>query len=327
MGLSERFPALSERIKTRPVRRLAADRFIRTLMKLIHKTQDEGKHLMSREEVDERLTSYLSKFIEVDGYRIHYRDEGEGFPIVLLHGFAASLQVWNDWARVLKKKFRVIRLDMPGFALSDSIKPGTQLSVDFFTLALHNFLKQLGIEKFHLAGNSLGGWISWEFASKYPQRINKLVLLNAAGYLTPETHPKGIKMLTRPEVQKLVKSGVPRIMVRMMVRNSFGDKKKMNRDIVDRHYALVNREGNLASLFKIAMAEIYPQIGKIKEISAPTLILWGQKDKVVDVEYAHKFAGDIPENKLIIYEKVGHIPMVEIPQKSVEDLLDFLDIS
>ncbi|MCB9233169.1 MAG: alpha/beta hydrolase [Bacteroidia bacterium] len=326
MALGDRMPAIRERLKKRPVRRFATEKFIKAALGVLNRTQIEGRHILSREEVDERMTSYKSRFVEIDGYRIHYRDEGsgEGLPIVLLHGMAASLFVWNDWVRILSTRHRVIRLDMPGFALSDPIKPQTEIGVPFFVDKIEKFLRALGIQECNLVGNSLGGWIAWEFSTYFPDMVNKLTLLNAAGYVTRETRPPSVGILSSPKIMHLVRTGVPKMLVKMLIRQSYGDPKKLKKEFVERHYTLTNREGNLASLFRIANTEISPDSERIQTVQIPTLIMWGSKDRVIDIKDAHRFAKDIPHNKLVIYEKVGHIPMVEIPEQSAADLEAFL---
>lgn len=294
-------------------------------LRLVSRYNYGGSHLLTREQSEELFTNYQSRFIEIDGLKVHYRDTGEGEVIVLVHGFAASLHIWNAWVKSLEKRYRVIRVDLPGFGLSEFKNFNDQHTVKYYTNFLNNFLKEVGVESFHLAGNSLGGWICWEFAAEFPQLVKKLVLISAAGYFDGETHSKTRALAKTKDFRKLLKSGVPKFIIKRLMENSYGDKSKISRFEVDLYYGLANSEGNLASLIKLANTTIKPRPEKIKEIHTPTLIMWGSDDNVVKLSNANQFHADLPDSELVIYEGVGHIPQVEIPLRSVADLEAFLE--
>ena len=133
-------------------------------------------------ELVAKYTNDESEFVDVAGMRVHYRDEGSGdVPLILLHGTGASLHTWDGWTPVLVHDFRIIRLDLPGFGLTGPA-PDSDYTVQAYVEYLAAFADALGIERFHLAGNSLGGQIAWNFATRYPDRVMKLVLIDSAGY-------------------------------------------------------------------------------------------------------------------------------------------------
>lgn len=282
-----------------------------------------GNHILTREQADELFTSYRSKFAEIEGLRVHYRDEGEGETIVLLHGFGASLHTWEAWAKDLVKSYRVIRIDIPGFGLSDTPKRH-HIHVDFFINWLEHFLNHLGVHKCHIAGNSFGGWMSWEFALQHPNRVDKLVLINAAGYFTKDTNVRTIEYANRGLFKKLLAKGVPRFIVKNIVSKAFGDKSKLNDFIINRYYGLTNREGNLASIIKFASQPPISNTNRIKEVQQSTLIMWGAKDAVIHYVDAFKFKHDIEGSRLVMYDNAGHVPMVELPEETLQDLKTFL---
>jgi len=109
----------------------------------------------------EKYTNSHSKFVSLDGNRVHYRDEGQGEVIVLLHGTASSLHTWDEWVQGLSKEYRVIRMDLPGFGLTGPDQEN-RYEVDDDVAFLNNFLAKLGLNSVHLAGSSLGGRIAWE---------------------------------------------------------------------------------------------------------------------------------------------------------------------
>ena len=282
-----------------------------------------GNHILTREQADELFTSYKSKFIEVGGLRTHFRDEGEGDVIVLLHGFGASLHTWEFWAKELSKKYRVIRLDIPGFGLSDA-PARKNINMTFFVHWLDDFLHQLNVENCYLAGNSFGGWMSWEFTLQHPNRVDKLVLINAAGYFTKDTNVRTIDYANRGLFKKLLVKGVPRFVVKNIVSKAFANKNMVNDFMINRYYGLANREGNLASIIKFASQPPIANADKIKEIEHPTLIMWGAKDSVIHYVDGFKFKHDIEGSRLIMYDDVGHVPMVELPEETLRDLKTFL---
>ena len=122
-----------------------------------------------------------SHFMELDSRKIHFRDEGSGYPIILIHGTGASLHTWDSWTKELTKTNRVIRLDLPAFGLTGKDRFKRYSAEDYVSL-LNDFLKKLEVKEFHLAGNSLGGLVAWLYTSKYDEKINKLLLLNPSGF-------------------------------------------------------------------------------------------------------------------------------------------------
>ena len=127
-----------------------------------------------------------SQFIELDSRKLHFRDEGNGFPIVLIHGTGASLHTWDSWTKELEKTNRVIRLDLPAFGLTGK-DPFKRYSAMDYVFLLNDFLNKLGVKEFHLAGNSLGGLVAWLYTSKYDKKVDKLLLLNPSGFSSDRT--------------------------------------------------------------------------------------------------------------------------------------------
>ena len=136
------------------------------------------------EELSPRFASPSSAFLNVAGMKVHMRDEGprdDPSPIVLLHGTAASLHTWDGWAEALKSSRRVIRFDLPGFGLTGP-SPDRNYSIHNAIRLLIAMLDHLGIERAVLGGNSLGGVIAWRTAVEYPARVERLILVDSAGY-------------------------------------------------------------------------------------------------------------------------------------------------
>lgn len=299
----------------------------RSTASMVTSLSKPGKHIMSAEDADKKFTDYTSKFINLEGLRIHYKDEGEvGQPtMLLLHGFTASLHVWDKWTKSLKGKYRVIRFDIPGFGLSDCprIQEG-ELPLDVYMRIIDKFLDALNVKDAHLVGNSMGGWLSWEFAALNPARVNKLVLMNSAGYFSLDTDSPSVNMAKSQMMRSMLVTGAPKFLIRFIVRQCYGTKRKASREFIHEKYQLVNREGNLQALIDLTSHEIKSNTERIPQIPHECLILWGGKDRVIKVADAHRFKEEIPRSELIIYPKAGHIPMLEIPSESVRDTMAFL---
>ncbi len=273
--------------------------------------------------LDQKYADGQSKFIDIDGSRIHYKDEGTGVPLVLLHGIGSSLHTWDGWTNELKDQFRIIRLDLPGFGLTGSDSSKTY-SMERYISVLHMFLNELNISKYYLAGNSLGGWLAWEYVLDYPNEVEKLVLIDAAGFITPDNPPKPLRILQK--FKKRAAKGAPKFVVRKGLKKAYGDKRLITDELVDRYFELNNRPGNPLAFYQVATAQYYPQTSRMPEITMPVLIMWGSEDKKwIDVSHAYLFEELLPNDRLIIYDGLGHLPMEEDPETTAKDVREFLN--
>lgn len=277
---------------------------------------------MDPAEVEAKYATGHSQFIQVDDLRVHYRDQGNGFPLVLVHGTASSLHTWEGWVKVLEHHFRVISLDLPAYGLTGPSQAG-DYSVQAYCDFLDAFLDKLEIKECDLAGNSLGGRIAWGYAWRHPKRIRKLILVDSAGFPMKKM-PRAIKLARMPVVKNIARWVTPRAIVERSVKSAYGDPSRVTDDVVDRYHAMLLRKGNREALGRRAMTNFFDQTGKLKLIKQPTLILWGAKDTWIPPEDAAKFAQELPNAEVIIYPDAGHIPMEEIPQRSAADALTFL---
>ncbi len=278
---------------------------------------------MSLEELLEKYTNEYSDFIEVQGLKIHYRDEGEGEPLVLVHGTFASLHCFDGWTEILKAHYRVIRMDLPGFGLTGP-KPDNRYSIELFADFLHEFIEKLGIGSCALAGNSLGGWLSWEFALKYSDQVTKLILIDSAGYINDNNYPLPFVIAQTP-VLRNVFNYVPKAVVRRFVRQVFYDQTKVTDELVDRYFDLFHREGNKEAFVRIANSYFVQNTHNLINLRIPVLVMWGHQDNWLSVEHAEKFKRDLLNCTTIIYDQVGHVPMEEIPERTALDVLNFLE--
>ena len=271
-----------------------------------------------------------SQLVAIDGMTVHLRDEGprdDPQPIVLLHGTSASLHTWDGWVAALKGQRRVIRFDLPGFGLTGP-SPDGQYTAQRYVQFITAVYDHLGLQHSVLGGNSLGGALAWETALAIPQRVDKLILVDAAGYTnTPKSMPIGFKLAAIPELKPIMSKLLPRSMVESSVRNVYGDPSKVTPELVDRYYELTLREGNRAALSDRFKQTVWgADADQIKRVKQPTLILWGDQDRLILPEHGDHFAQDIAGSRLVKFVGLGHVPHEEDPAQTVAIVKSFLSI-
>ena len=283
---------------------------------------------ISVEELKETYANKHSKFIEVDGMQVHYRDQGKGVPIVLIHGTAASLHTWNAWTKQLTKNYRVIRLDLPAFGLTGPNK-NADYSIKSYTDFLHQFLEKIKVNKFHLVGNSLGGNIAWNYVAEHPQEIEKLILIDASGLPTNKPQPAIFKMAKVPILNSLFLYVTPKIIIRKNIEQVYVDKSKITDALITRYHKMSLRSGNRKAFidraktdFKLGEKEV---LAKLKNINTPTLLIWGAKDTWIPLNNGKRMDSILPNSKLVVIANSGHVPMEESPEESLAVFEFFLN--
>src|SRR5512141_1797022 len=202
-------------------------------------------------ELKARWAPPPSTFVQVQGMSVHLRDEGprdDPRPIVLLHGTSSSLHTWDGWAHALQSERRVIRFDLPGFGLTGPAPDG-DYTIGHYVAFMQTMLDHFGIEHCVLVGNSFGGWVAWETALAEPGRVDRLVLVDSAGYrLESLSVPIGFRIAKIPVLNQLMKVTLPRGMVEPSLRNVYGDPSRVTPELVDRYFDLATRVGNREAL-------------------------------------------------------------------------------
>jgi pimeloyl-ACP methyl ester carboxylesterase len=279
-------------------------------------------------ELKARWAQPPSAFVPVQGMNVHLRDEGprtDPVPIVLLHGTSSSLHTWDGWAGELKANRRVIRFDLPGIGLTGPA-PDADYRIERYVRFVAAMLDALGVSRCVLAGNSFGGQVAWETALAHPGRVDRLILVDAAGYpLQPVSVPIGFRIARIPLLNRLMEFTLPRRLIESSVRNVYGDPGRVTPELVDRYFELTLREGNRRALverFRQAPAGIHPE--RIAALRVPTLILWGGRDRLLPPGDAQRFHRDIAGSRLVVFDELGHVPQEEDPAASVAAAKQFL---
>ena len=269
-----------------------------------------------------------SDFIELQGQVVHLRDDGprdDPLPIVLVHGTSSSLHTWEAWATALHQQRRVISFDLPGFGLTGpsaaaDYRPETQTR---FVLDLLDALK---VQRFVIIGNSLGGEIAWRAALMAPERVDRIVLVAAAGQpFEPQRLPLGWVVARIPVINRIVEWVLPRAMVAEGLVAVYGNPDQVTPELVDRYFEMTLREGNRRALSQ-RLQQYEPGAGaeRIGGVKVPTLILWGGRDRLIPPAVAKMFQRDIAGSQLVIFDELGHVPQEEDPAATLAAVKPFL---
>jgi pimeloyl-ACP methyl ester carboxylesterase len=274
-------------------------------------------------EVERRWFAPPSQFVDVDGLRVHVRDRGHGEAIVLLHGSNSSLFTWEGWAEVLARDHRVVTLDLPGHGLTGP-DPRHRYSPAGMAEVVDRVADRLGLGRFTIGGNSMGGGVAWHYALLRPDRVERLILVDSAGYPRDEPRPFAFRLFSMPLVGHLVRHITPHFMVRRTTREVYGDPSRVGEALVDQYEDFTLRAGNreaTSERFALSDDGMYTRMSGIR---VPTLILWGSRDHWILPRYGDRFHAEIPGSRLVVLDGLGHVPMEEDPARSVQPVLEFL---
>ena len=269
-----------------------------------------------------------SSFISINGIETHYRDEGntaDSIPIVLIHGTGASLHTFDAWTDDLIQDYRVVRLDLPGYGLSEPFID-SDYSIDHYVSFIDDFLKQQKIERCIIGGNSLGGHIAWQYTLKHSEKVDRLILIDAGGYPSrSKSTPLAFQLAEIPIVKNIFKFITPKFVVRSSIENVYANPDKITEELIDRYFELSLKEGNRqAFIDRFQKQKTSASHEQIPKIAQESLILWGEKDFLIPVENAYLFEKNLPNSTLVLFENLGHVPMEEGPKQSLAPVLNFL---
>lgn len=299
---------------------------------------------ISRATLEAKYATAPSQFITIDypptdaangvpskpySTRVHIRDVGprDAPAIVLIHGSNASLFTWEPWAKRLSDKFRVVSLDLPAHGLTGAV-PSNDYSQKGMVEFVKDVTDKLGLKKFALAGNSMGGGVAARFAEIYPDSLTQLILVDAGGMPLKKQGdrvPLVFTLARMPVLNQVLLHITPRSLAEEGLNKAIVRKEIINDAMIDTYWELARMEGTRAATglrFQLPW-DLYVS-EHIRDIKAPTLILWGDQDGLIPVDAAHEFNKAIPGSKLIVYKNVGHIPMEEVADQSAADVRAFL---
>ena len=258
-----------------------------------------------------------SRFVAVDGLRIHYQRAGQGPALVLLHGSGSSLQHFDRATGLLSESFDVIRPDLPAFGLTGP-REDRDYRIPTYATTVAAFVSALGVEHYAVAGNSLGGNIAWNLALDHPERLTGLVLVNATGYPEKEM-PAGMRLTRNPLVRPVLRRVMPRGAIERNLRANVGHHSTIvDEAMVNRAHELMSRPGNRSAFVDFCNTDQPDRSAQIPRIGVPTLVL-----RSAGIDGQH-FARDIPGAQELVHPHGGHLLPEEEPQWFADATTTFL---
>ncbi len=253
-----------------------------------------------------------------------------GDPVLLIHGLGASADIWMHNIETISKTHRVYVPDLPGFGRSDQPDP---FSPDAFTRFINDFTDALNIGKASIAGQSLGGGIAIQYSLQFPEKVDRLVLVDSAG-LGKEVIWT-LKAMSLPGIGELF-SYPSRLYVELFFKLAVHDRALITADVIDLYYGYFSRPGFQKYLLKVvrSIVDIHgardelinPIVNNLHKLDKPTLIIWGEKDRVLPLKHARFGQNNIPGSKLYIFKDCGHLPFFERSDEFNGLVLDFLSV-
>jgi len=281
----------------------------------------------------ESLASEGGEFIQVGDLEVYIQRTGEGEPpLVLLHGFGASLFSWREVIHPLAENAFVVAYDRPGFGLTERpLPPYPQEESPYSTPAqvelVVGLMDSLNIEEAVLVGNSAGGTIALQTALEHPDRITALVLLSPAVYEGGGT-PAFVKPLFQlPQIQRLGPLFARNIRTwgQRLLETAWHDPARITQDIYDGYTRPLQVENWDRALWELVLASEQPDLAsRMEELSLPVLVITGDDDRVVPTENSIRLAGEIPGAELVVLPGCGHVPQEECPQAFLDAVMAFL---
>ncbi|GAB3543283.1 alpha/beta fold hydrolase [Noviherbaspirillum agri] len=271
--------------------------------------------------LNRELSGLSEQTVAVQEHQIHYLQGGSGETVMLLHGIFAEKDHWVDFARPLTGSYRVVVPDLPGYGES------SRLDNQVYDYAaqvemLKTLLDALGVERVHLAGNSMGGTIAALFASQYPERVHSVALIGA---------PHGIRSPQPSEMDRLIDAGK----APLIAHNEEEFEQMMSLLFVERPFlpypilhaaqsgAVQNAQSN-RRLWEAQLKNRYLLDERIAQLPQPALALWGEGDRIFNVSGAEVLRSRLRNAEVQVLPGVGHLPMMERPKESAQIYAAFL---
>jgi pimeloyl-ACP methyl ester carboxylesterase len=271
------------------------------------------------------------RWVMVEDRPVNTIELGDGPPLVFVHGLSGCWQNWLEQLPVLAHDHRVVALDLPGFGYSPM--PAHEISIAGYARIVDRLLAELGIDAAAVVGNSMGGFIGAELAISFPQRVERLVLVSAAG-LSTYNEPRTARVM--PALARLdrvlaattawaaTRADVTMRRPRLRDATLFiaaAHPSRLPAPLAAEQVRGAGKPGFFSALRSILDYDVRE---RLPEIACPTLIVWGALDRLISVRDADVFAELIPDSRKVVFEDTGHVAMLERPRAFNSQLRDFL---
>lgn len=297
---------------------------------LILGTMRLGWWNLSYEDVKAEQATPPSQFMKVGDVNVHYRDEGQGPVVLMLHSSMTNLRIWDEWADQLKDKYRVVRLDWPPYGLS--VDPNPSRGSRGVAELIEAFVEAKQLDDITLVGSSSGATLSVLYAANHPEKVRALALSALPLKAPPPTESRPLVEAMVWVHNNFVPNYYPRFFYKQSLSGLYGTPSRLKPETVDWYYKTNNIEGGFARVGEYYQANVKSLWNKgagqeAGMIRVPILLQWGDRDIVLPKYLADDAVKDFANAKveLIHYPDVGHYPMIELPEQTGRDLRTFLD--
>ena len=260
----------------------------------------------------------------VGPWQLHVRQSGppDAPAVVLLHGFGSSLQTWDVWAKGLATTHRVVRIDLPGSGLSPP-DPAHDYRDERSLDMLMALMDSLGLQRTSLVGHSMGGRIAWTFAAKFPERVDKLVLVAPDGFASFGFEYG--KPMDVPATLGLMRHVLPKPLLRMNLQSAYARPEALSDAVTTRYHDLILAPGaRQAMLDRLRQTVLQEPVPLLRQIKAPTLLVWGEADAMIPLNNAQDYLQALQSSRLVSWPQVGHLPQEEAAELSLQAVTEFL---
>jgi 2-hydroxy-6-oxonona-2,4-dienedioate hydrolase len=271
-----------------------------------------------------QTSTIAEHFVTVYGQNLHYLAAGNiSRPtIVILHGLVSETSDWLPNIKVLSQQFYVVALDLPGCGQSD--KPSINYRIGTFVDYLNGFLQTLDCDRFSLIGHSLGAVIAMNFALTYPDKIDKLVNISCGfGYALPDADPQMLGFT--PGSLKLLNPSTQAEVRKLLALALYNQEIAQAEETVNYVFAVASNSSHVNERIVELLKQGEDTLdGKLSALNHPTLILWGQQDRLTPVTLGDRFQSELPNSRLIVFDECSHNPYAEQLEKFNTEVLLFL---
>jgi pimeloyl-ACP methyl ester carboxylesterase len=268
-----------------------------------------------------------SKFLLVDGVRMHYRDEGRGPTVVLIHGQFDSLLMWEPWAAALKSQYRVVRFDLTSHGLTGPDATG-DYSIERTVRLLEDFTNQLHLGKFSIGGSAMGATAAVYYAARHPQRVDRLILISPEG-LSARVSAEPASLIDTSPVFDVLAYTAPRLFAAGLLRNGFANPSRVTDQLVEERYELLrragNRQGELARIRQFDPANVE---SRMRALRSPVLVMFGEKGMRASVQSPDELRRVLQHAhsvRIDVIRGAGNMAVQEDPEGTARSAKEFLD--
>lgn len=278
------------------------------------------------EALEAKYGNDASRFMNVAGVRMHYRDEGprDAPAIVLVHANFASLLGWEPWVEALKDKYRIVRFDMTSHGLTGP-DPTGDYGLERTMDLTERFIDAVGLKNFTIGGTSLGGTVSLLYTNRHPDRVNRLILLSPGSLEGREQKERRGEV---PDAAYVLKYIMPRALPKSFLTSGFGSQSEPSEELIDQWFELWRLEGQReAQLDRLSQYKVFDVEAAFRAVDKPVLLLWGEENTTAKYEQAAEVQHLLENTDVtfISYPGVGHMAVQQAGDEIGADVRSWLD--